>query len=135
MSILYRQIAEKILGPSAVLGLFLETSFSGTFSNNYKTQKCQIKIIKRPSLVFREQGAEGHWGVLAGIRQQSTTQTFIFSITIAKQHLLTALANQFRVNHYGSLCPFILAHVFLGNSNQLSEIKKNKVLTIHLKEV
>ena len=63
MSILYRQIAEKTLGPSAVLGLFLETSFSGTFSNNYKTQKCQIKTIKQPSLEFREQGTECHWDV------------------------------------------------------------------------
>ena len=62
-SILYRQITEKALGPSAALGSFLETSFSGAFSNNYKTQKCQIKTIKQPSLEFREQGTECHWDV------------------------------------------------------------------------
>ena len=83
-SILYRQITEKALGPSAALGPFLETSFSGAFSNNYKTQKCQIKTIKQPSLVFREQGAECHWDVFA--RDQATVDhtDFPFSIAIAK---------------------------------------------------
>ena len=41
------------IGPFCYFEFIFEKPLSGTYDSNYKTQECQITIIKRPSLIYR----------------------------------------------------------------------------------